>query len=101
MKNDYLVTSTLFIAKFSVMLGHSMMQNVSKLNPVYAKLHYHSCVKYTTIYEALSISHFKRTIFYTVNLIASYLFMINFVCTRQIQEAQFIRAPWAHWRHDL
>ena len=50
------------------------------------------------LHEALSISHFETTIFYTVNLIVNDLFMINFVYTLcnstpgQIQYGQFITA---------
>ena len=48
--------------------------------------------------EALSIFHFKRAIFYTVNLIVNDLFVINFVYTLcsstpgQIQYGRFTRA---------
>ena len=47
-----------------------MMQNVSKLNHVYAKLQLFLCQMHE-LYKALSVFHFKRTIFYTVNLILS------------------------------
>ena len=52
----------------------------------------------TRLYEALSIFRFERTIFYTVNLIVSDLFIIKSVYTLcgstpgQFQHGRFIRA---------
>ena len=49
----------------------------------------------TRLYEALSIFHFERTMFYIVNLIVSDLFFVNFVYTLcvstpgQIQHGRF------------
>ena len=82
MKNDYLGTSTLFIAKFSA--RKTSTTTVLVLN--------------TRLYETLFIFHFERTIFYTINSIASDSFMINFVNTicsstpGQIQHSRFIKA---------
>ena len=76
MKNDFLVTFTSFIVKFSVMLS---VCNDTK----YIKIK--SCLRKTTtvfvlntrLYEAISIFHFDRIIFYTVYLIVNDLLQIN------------------------
>ena len=72
---------------------------------VYSEIFSHENFKTTTVlvlntrlYETLSIFHFEKTIFYTVNSIVSDSFMINFVYTLcistpgQIQQGRFIRA---------
>ena len=63
---------------------------------VYSEIFSHENFKTTTV--LVSIFHFERTVFYTVNSIVSDLFMISFVYTLcsstpgQIQHGRFIRA---------
>ena len=68
MKNGYLVTLTFFIAKYSAM---PWVCNDAKCFKIKSCLHKTTTVLVLNaqLYEAISIFHFGRTVFYTVNLI--------------------------------